>query len=303
MNISNLFYSIKQGFKNIYTNRLFSLASIGTISACLFLFGIFYFVLANFQHMIKVAESSVGITVFFEEGTDDDTIKQMGEDIKNARPEVSQVEFISADQAWAEYKETVFKQKPELVDSFGEDNPLEDSASLGIYLSDISKQKDLVSYIEGLSGVRQVNSSDTTAEGLTSFNSLVGYVSIAIIVILVAVAVFLISTTVSMGISVRRDEIAVMKLVGATDFFIRAPFIVEGMLIGLMGAALPLILLRYLYKTIIVYISEKFMLLAGILDFLDAGVIFKTLIPVSLAIGVGIGFLGSIWTVRKHLKV
>lgn len=302
MNASNIGYSVRQGFKNIYHNRLFSLASVGTISACLFLFGIFYFVLANFQHMIQVAETSVGVTVFFEPGTSQERMDEIGALIRE-RPEVAEIEFTSAEQAWENYKNTVFEGKEELVESFGDDNPLQDSASYGVYLNDISKQSELVSFIEGMADVRQVKSSDTTAAGLTSFNKLVGYISIAIIAILVGVAIFLISTTVSMGISVRRDEIAVMKLVGATDFFIRAPFIVEGMIIGLLGAVLPLILLRYIYQNVITYISEKFMMLSGILNFLDVAVIFRTLIPIALGIGVGIGFLGSIITVRKHLRV
>ncbi len=302
MNISSIGYSIKQGFKNIYHNRMFSLASIGTISACLFLFGIFYFLLANFQHMIQVAETSVGVTVFFEEGISQEEIDEIGTAIRG-RKEVASVVFTSAEEAWEQFKSTVLKDKDELTASFGDDNPLQDSASYGVYMSDISKQEDLVEYIQGLDGVREVRSSDTTAAGLTNFNRLVGYVSIAIVGILIAVAIFLISTTVSMGISVRRDEIAVMKLVGATDFFIRAPFIVEGVIIGLIGSALPLFLLYYIYKTVIVYVSEKFLLLSGILDFLDIKQIFHVLLPASLLLGIGIGLIGSIITVRKHLRV
>ena len=225
MNASNIGYSIKQGFKNIYHNRLFSLASIGTIAACLFLFGIFYFMLSNLTYMISEAETSVGVTVFFDENLSDQRIKEIGNEIRK-RPEVAKIEYTSAEEAWEKVKQDMFDGREELAESFGNDNPLRDSASYGVYLRDVSKQSQLVAYIESLEGVRQVKSSDTTAEGLSTFNKLVGYVSIAIIVILIAVAVFLISTTISMGISVRKDEIAIMKLIGATDFFVRAPFIV-----------------------------------------------------------------------------
>ena len=302
MNASNIGYSIKQGFKNIYHNRLFSLASMGTIAACLFLFGIFYFMLANFQFMIKEAETSVGVTVFFEEGTSESRMHEIGKMIEE-RPEVASVEFVSAEEAWEQVKEQMFEGREELAESFGDDNPLADSASCGVYLKDVSKQSQLVNYIEKIEDVRMVKSSDTTAEGLTTFNKLVGYVSLAIVIILIAVAVFLISTTISMGISVRRDEIAIMKLIGATDFFIRAPFIVEGIIIGMIGALIPLVILWFLYQKIVEYISTKFLLLSGVLNFLDAKTVFATLIPVAFGMGIGIGLVGSFITVRKHLRV
>lgn len=301
-NISTFFYSIKQGVKNIHRNRMFSLASMGTITACLFMFGIFYFLLANFQFMIKNAESSVGVTVFFDEGVEQAGIDAIG-DMLAARPEVEKIEFVSAEEAWERFKETNFQGEENLEESFGDDNPLADSASYEIYMNDISKQSEFVKYARGIEGVRQVNSSDTTAESLSSFNVLVGYISAAIIIILLAVAVFLISTTVATGISVRKDEISIMRLIGATDYFIRAPFIVEGILIGLTGALAPLIVLYFIYNKVIYYVQDKFGILSNILTFLDVDVVFKNLIPISLGIGVGIGFIGSYLTVKKHLRV
>ena len=300
-NFSSLGYSIKQGLKNIYHNRMFSMASIGTITACLFMFGIFYFILSNFQFMIHNAESSVAVTVFFEEGISSYQIEAIGEQIK-AREEVASCRFISAEEAWESFKEEVFKGQTDLEESFGDDNPLEDSASYEIYLNDISKQIELVAYLEQLDGVRQVNSSDTTASSLTSFNALVAYISAAIIIILLAVAVFLISTTVAMGISVRKDEISIMRLIGATDFMIRSPFIVEGIAIGIIGALIPLGVLFVIYNQVIDYIVDKFSILSNLLTFLSVGEVFKTLVPVSLLLGIGIGFVGSYLTVRKHLN-
>lgn len=302
MRIRTLTYALKQGFKNIRRNRMFSLASVGTIMACLFLFGIFYFIISNFQYMIKTAESSVGVTVFFDEGINEKQITAIGDKIQE-RKEVSKINFISAEEAWEKCQKDFFKEEQDLTDTFGNDNPLEDSASYEVYLNDVSMQPSLVKYIEKISGVRQVNSSDTTAANLSNINILVGYISVAIIIILIAVAVFLISTTVTTGISVRKDEIAIMKLIGATDFFIRSPFIIEGIIMGLIGAALPLIGLYFIYNKVISYISVKFNVLTGILNFLDVNVVFSSLIPISLLIGVGIGFIGSYLTVRKHLRV
>ncbi|MDF2804785.1 MAG: cell division transport system permease protein [Anaerocolumna sp.] len=278
---------------------MFSIASIGTIAACIFLFGIFYFIVANFQYMIKTAESSVGVTVFFESGVSEEQIKNIGEEIKS-RPEVISTEYISAEETWENYKEKYLSD--ELAASFGDDNPLADSASYSVYLDSIEKQKDVVSYINSLEGVRQVNHSDSIADTFKNFNALVGYISAAIIIILLSVAVFLISTTVTMGIAVRKEEISIMKLIGAKDSFIRAPFIVEGIIIGIMGALLPIGILYIIYHKLISYITEKYITIFRSFEFLHINKIFAILIPVSLLIGIGIGFFGSFITVRKQLR-
>lgn len=278
---------------------MFSIASVGTISACLFLFGIFYFIVANFQYMVKTAESSVGITVFFDSGISDERIVEIGNEIES-RPEVISIEFISAEETWKNYKEKYLSE--ELAESFGDDNPLEDSASYSVYLDNIEKQKEVVTFINSLEGVRQVNHSESIANSFKNFNALVGYVSAGIIIILLAVAVFLISTTVTMGIAVRKEEISIMKLIGATDMFIRAPFIVEGVVIGIIGSILPMGILYIIYHRIISYITEKYITIFRTFEFVHIHKIFSTLIPVGLLIGIGIGFFGSFATVRKQLR-
>lgn len=302
MKISSLLYSIKQGFKNIKRNKLFSLASIGTIATCLFLFGIFYFILVNFKYTVDMQEKSVGISVFFENNISDQQIKEIGNEIKKRR-EVASLVYISADEAWERYKKDTFYNEKELVETFAEDNPLKDSASYTVYLNKVSDQEKFVEYVKQIDGVRKVNNSAQLARGLNDFNVLLGYASGAIIILLLSVAIFLINTTITMGISVRKEEIGIMKLIGATDYFVRAPFIVEGIIIGLIGAALPLLILFAIYNQIIHYIGMKFSVLSNILHFLSAGHVFATLVPIALAIGVGIGFIGSFITVRRHLKV
>lgn len=302
MRISSIGYTIKQGFRNIWRNKMFSLASIATMSACIFLFGLFFAIVTNFQAMVKEAESGVAITVFFNEGISQEQIDKIGEEI-DARVEVSEYKFISAEEAWAEFKEEYFKGSEEAAAGFEEDNPLANSASYEIYMNDISMQPVLVDYLKGLEGVREVRQSEAVANTLSDFNSLIGYISVGIILILFLVAIFLISNTVTTGIAVRKDEIAIMKLIGATDYFVRAPFVVEGVLIGLIGAVLPLTLLYVLYNRVIVYIGEKFGFLSNLISFIPAKEVFRTLVPVALILGVGIGFLGSKITIRKHLKV
>lgn len=281
---------------------MFSLASIATMSACIFLFGLFYSIVVNFQSVVKEVESGVAVTVFFNEGVDQTQIDAIGNEI-DKRVEVSKKKFVSADEAWAEYQKQYFEGNEEMAQGFVNDNPLANSAHYEIYMNDISMQQSLVTYLESLDGVRDVKSSDVAANTLSDFNRLLGYISAGIILILLCVAVFLISNTVTVGIAVRREEIAIMKLIGATDYFVRAPFIVEGILIGLIGSALPLGVLYLMYRNIIVYIGEKFHWLSNIMNFLPVDTVFSTLLPVGLLLGVGIGFLGSRFTIRKHLKV
>ena len=311
MKISTLFYTIKQGFANIFRNKWYSLASIATISACLFLFGLFYSIVANFQNILKTAEEGVSVTVFFHSEMDNceshtegqipsqQRLEEIGQEIAR-RAEVSEVNFQSADDAWATFGPDYFGE--DYAEGFPE-NPLAGEDTYEIFLSDVSMQDALVTWLQSIPEVRKVNYSEMTANTLSGLNLLIAYVSMGIIVILLAVSIFLISNTVAIGISVRSEEINIMKYIGATDFFVRAPFVLEGMLIGLIGAAVPLGLIYSLYNYALNYVVNRFMVLSGFLKFLSVDDVFQILSPVSLGVGVGIGFLGSITTVRKHLHV
>lgn len=297
--LKTLFYSLGQGIKNLGRNRMFSLASIGTMTACLFLFGIFYFLLANIQQLLVEAESTVGITVFFDEGTDKDKIDLIGQEIlKNDM--VERIEYLSAEDAWINYKDEFLTE--ELAASFGADNPLADSASYTVYTVKVEYQEAVTAYLHEIDGVRQVNSSQELADTLQGVNRVVSYLSLAIILILLAVAMFLIGTTISMGISVRKEEISIMKLIGAADYFIRGPYIVEGILLGVIGSILPLLLLGVMYQKLTEFIAERFYSAFATFQFVDSAAIFSALIPLSLLIGLGIGFLGSYVTASRQLQ-
>lgn len=317
MRISTFGYVGKQGVKNIWRNKMFSLASIATMSACIFLFGLFFSILVNFQYIIKSAEEGVAITVFFNDDATEEQKKEIGEQLES-RDDVSEVKYVSADDAWAEFQKEYFGDNPELAEGFKDDNPLAHSDNYEVYMKTVkgdnkdliakskslsATQQDLVKFAQSLDGVRQVNKSDVVANTLSSVNMLVAYVSIAIIAILLGVSIFLISNTVTTGITVRKEEIAIMKYIGAKDFVVRSPFVIEGLIIGLFGAVIPLALLYFLYDKAIVYIMEKFSILKNIITFLPVGNVYIYLLPIGLAMGIGIGFLGSYFTVRKHLRV
>ncbi len=302
MRISTIWYTIKQGCKNIIRNRMFSLASIGTMAACIFLFGVFFSVVWNLEHVVDNVQSGVAVTVFFDEDLSEEEIKKIGSEIEK-RDEVESVKYTSAEEAWDTFKVDYFGENVDLAAVYNNDNPLEGAENYEVYLKDVSGQESLVTYLKSVEGVRQVNYSQVVADTLQNFNQLIALVCVAVIVILIGVSVFLISNTVTIGIAVRKEEIAIMKLIGATDFFVKAPFLFEGILIGLIGAALPLLVLDYAYNAITSYLLGEFSVIQNFLDIVPTSDIFSVLVPVALVMGVGIGLAGSLITTRKHLRV
>ena len=252
--------------------------------------------------MLKNAEKGVAVTVYFDDNATQNQIDEIGTAISK-RPEVRTYKFVSADEAWSEFQKSYFGNHKDAADSFADDNPLKDMANYEIYLKDVSKQASLVAYLEKLPGVREVHQSAATARTLTDFNSLVQLISFAIVVILIAVAIFLISNTITVGISVRKEEIGIMKLIGAKDSFVRAPFVVEGVTIGLIGSVIPLVILYIMYGKIIKYVAERFDALSDMFAFSSVSSIFRVLVPISLLLGVGIGYIGSRLTLKRHLHV
>lgn len=281
---------------------MYSLASMATMAACIFVFGIFFCLVQNINHIVKVAESGVAVTVFFDEGMSEAEIFEIGKKIEG-RSEVSEMVYVSAAEAWEEYKEVYFSENPQLAEGFAEDNPLANSAHYEIYLSDVEFQDELVTYMQSMDGVRKINQSEDIANILSDFNVLIGYASVAVIGLLLAVSVFLISNTITIGIHSRKEEIGIMKLIGATNAFARTPFLIEGIVIGFVGGVIPMGILFFGYSKLIEFVSGEFSLLTGVLQFLPVGELFKTLLPVAMLLSVGIGFFGSFFTTRKHLRV
>lgn len=302
MRISTFTYCLKQGMKNICRNIWFSLASVATICACIFLFCLFFSIVTNIQYMIKHVESTVGISVLFDESLSEDEILRIGEEIKK-QPEIKEIRYISAQEAWDSFQKEYFAGNEELAAGFADDNPLAGSASYEIFLYNIDSQENFVAYLQGLSGVRTVNYSNTAVAGLSSLNKVVGLLSLVIIGVLLAVSIFLINNTISVAAAFRKNESQIMRLIGATNFMIRAPFIVEGVMIGMAGALIPLIAMYFIYIRTISYIMLRFRIFSGMISFIPIDRIYPVMILAALAMGVGIGFFGSFFTIRKYLRV
>ena len=304
MRISTFWYCFKQGIINICRNIWFSLASTAIISACIFLFCVFFSIMTNVQHMVVTAESTMGITVFFDEDLSGDEILVIGAQIEAAKgSKIKGMNYISAEAAWEEFKTEYFGENTALAEGFAEDNPLAGSASYEIYLHDIADQGPMVDYLQTVDGVRKVNFSHSAVAGLSSFNKILTMLFGVLIAMLLAVAVFLISNTISVAAEFRKSENKIMRLIGATNFMIRAPFVVEGTILGLIGAAVPSVAMFFLYNKTVEYVMERFQLLSGIIRFLPIGEVYPVMVAISLALGGGLGFVVSFMTIRKHLRV
>ena len=302
MRPSTIWYTLKQGIKNIKRNWMFSIASILTMAACIFLVGVFYSLVTNVDNIAQKVEQEVPVTVFFDEGTTEEQMQEVGNLIQ-ARPEAERVEFESAEQAWENFKTDYFEGMEELAEGFADDNPLSGSASYEIFLNNIEEQDKIVERLEGMEGVRKVRYSSTAVAGLTSAGKMVGAMSAVIICVLLAVAVFLISNTISVAAAFRRRENEIMRLIGATNYMIRAPFVVEGVLLGALGAAVPLAGMYALYQRAVIYISEHYQMLTGMFEPIPLGNIFPYMAATAGCLGVGIGFFVSYFTIHRHLKV
>ena len=257
-------YTLWQGIRNMFKNGWYTLASVATIGACLFLLGMFYSIVSNAQHILYTVEEGVSVTVFFNEDVTDAQIDAFGQELLQ-RPEVRDVVFHSDEEIWATFGPSYFG--PDYQEGFPE-NPLKGEHNYEVFLRAVSLQDQLVGWLQTKPEVRLVRYSEVTASTLSGFNLMLVYVSAAIILILLAVSIFLISNTVRVGISVRSEEIGIMKYIGATDFFVRAPFVLEGIMIGLIGAIIPLALIYYLYDYVLNMLTTRFEMLSSMLSFL-----------------------------------
>ena len=196
MRISTFWFCMKQGLVNICRNIWFSLASTAIISACIFLFCVFFSVITNIEYMVRTAETTMGITVFFDENLTEDEIKDIGAKIESDKSGmIKEIKFVSAEEAWDSFKTEYFGEDEALSEGFADDNPLAGSSSYEIRLNNITDQDGMVAYLESIDGVRKVNYSNSAATGLASFNMILGLLFGVLIAMLLAVAVFLISNT------------------------------------------------------------------------------------------------------------
>ena len=307
--MSTLLYCIERGLINLRKNMLFSVASTATIAACIFLFCIFFSVFANVRNIAYQAETTIGISVFFNEGVSD----QEKEDFRDqvvAHGGIKEITYKSAEEAWEGFKEDYFGENAdELSEAFADDNPLAESDSYEIFMNNIEDQQAEVEYIRGFDIVREVNYAHSVIDALNKLNRVILILSAAMIGILFAISIFLISNTINLAAHFRKRENEIMRLIGATNGMIRAPFVVEGTFIGLIGTIIPLGLIYLIYRSAEQYLAER-IAAAGtlsafkdVINMLPFMQIFPVMLIVGAVLGVGTGFAVSFITIRKHLRV
>jgi len=306
--LNTLLYCIKQGLKNFIRNALFSIASVATVSACIFLFGIFLIIAANIQSILIEAETNVGITVFFEENAgqkEKDAIRNAIENYGGVR----EIRYVSADEAWEEFSSSYFgEESDEIREAFGSENPLASSDSFEVFMNDINEQNGMVEMLRNTSNVREVNFASNAVSMLNKLNDAVKWLSVIIIGILFAVSVFLISNTINVSAVFRKRENEIMKMIGAKDFMIRAPFVVEGLLIGLLGALIPLFAINAGYAKFSKWFTEQVRALTTgstineVIALVPIGELKPLLLLSGLVLGLGMGYFVSLFTINRHLR-
>lgn len=297
-----LSYIFKTGFKNLGAKKMFTFASIGTIACSVLIYCIFFLVASNIEGIIHKVETTVGIQVFFDEGLDEDTIKYIA--TNNFYTDyVKSMNFKSSNEAWDSFKKDYFGDKTELADAFENDNPLSNSASYEILLNDITKQYEYVNMIKNVPGVRQVNYSNVLIDTLTNLNFGISTFCIIFIALLLLIAIIIISNTISIASQFRRKENEIMKLIGATNMMVRAPFVLEGFFIGLFGSIIPIIIVCVSYNYIMSFIVKKATFARNIFEPISIIYLAPPMTFFSILISCLVCMIVSFITIRKHLKV
>ena len=299
MRYNVLTYLIGEGISNIFKNKKQAATSFGTMCVIMIFFGICFMLVGNFNSFIKQVEAEQGIQAYITNGATDDEVKELGEEIK-ALDGVNTIEYVSKEEALQHMKDRL-GDKSYLLDGYDQNNVF--PSSYVVTLTDLGKSSEVQAKIKEMQNVKKITSSDETIDMLVRIAKGVKIGSYIIIIALVCVSVFIISNTIKLTVYARRKEISIMKYVGATNSFIRWPFIVEGIIIGLISGAISLAIIAGLYIAIsqnVGFVSFLSKIGLSLLDFSD---MFNLIFIVYLGLGVGIGILGSSLSMRKYLKV
>ncbi len=299
MKYNVLTYLIGEGFSNIFKNKKQAATSFGTMCVIMIFFGVCFILVGNFNHFIEQVESEQGIQAFIENDATDQEVTEIGNQIKDLQG-VNTVEFVSKEEALQQMKDRL-GEKSYLLDGYEENNVF--PASYVVKLTDLTQTSNVKSQIEGMNNIKKVTSSDETIAALVKVANGIKIGSYIIIAALVFISIFIISNIIKLTVYARRKEISIMKYVGATNSFIRWPFIVEGVIIGLVSGAISLVIIASIYLLVEQNIGFIGFLSNLGLTLLEFSEMFNLILIVYLVLGVGLGVLGSTLSMRKYLKV
>ena len=298
MRYSVFSYLIKEGFKSTFKQKKMTSASIIIMCATMFIFGLFFVIGENVNSVITQIESQQGIQIFIDEDATDEEIDSLGNQIR-AIDGVNRVTFVSKEDALNSMKTTLGDES--LFEGWDEENPF--PASYYVTLTDLSLNDQVQSEINKLDNVDEIESQNTTINRLQSLANGIQITTIIILVLLIVISIFIISYTIKLTVHARRREISIMKYVGATNSFIRGPFIVEGIIIGVISAIITLVILGLAYNGVMGGIGDSVLIQEMGFGLLSFSEMFYLVLTVYLVLGVGIGVLGSTISMRKYLKV
>jgi len=294
---SVLGYLIGEGFRNVFKNKKSTVASLMIMCATMFIFGIFFLIGENVQEVMKQVEEQQAMQVFINPDATEQEITELGIKIKSIQY-VNQADHVTKEDALNTVK-SWFKDNQSLVEPFAKNNPFK--ASYVVTLTDLTKINEVQSQIMTFDNVTSITLRDDTINKLIDIASGVRTVSVVILVLLVLISVFIISNTIKLTVHARRKEISIMKYVGATNGFIRWPFMVEGIIIGVVAALVSVLLLGLAYNYVAAQATGMVEnIKISLLQFSDT---FNVLILTYLALGIGIGTIGSAISMRKYLEV
>lgn len=294
---ASLRYLIKEGFRNTWTNRMMSVASICVLMSCLVLIGSASMIFLNMDSLLSRIEEENVIMVYIKDNTADDAIVQMGDQIQTMS-NIEKVEFVAKEDAWAEQLETMEEAQAQFFTQISSDIPLPDAYKVTV--ADLGQFDATVKQLKTLQNVDTIRENKDLAQKLVSIRQGITIISIVIIAVLFAISLFIISNTIKLTVYSRRLEISIMKSVGATNSFVRLPFVVEGMILGIVSGAISLGLVWGLYELAIRQFSDLLRSLS--LSALPFAPYALAMLGIFVAIGIVSGVGGSLITMRKYLN-
>lgn len=303
MKFSVIGYLISEGFKNVLKNKKSTFSCLGVMCATMLMFGVFFAIAQNINHIVKTVEEAQGMQVFVAVDSTEQQVNHVEEQIKSIKIDdiyvINKIERVSKQKAYDTMKERM-KDYPSAMDYVEVDMFKQ---SFIINLTDLSYSSEVKTQIEQIDGVVKITSSDQTITTLMSLGNGIKLFTLVILCVLVVVSLFIISNTIKLSVHARRKEISIMKYVGATNSFVRTPFVIEGIIIGIMSSILSLLLVGGAYN----WCANKMRLSETIqtigINILSFNELFSQIIIVYIILGVGIGIIGSTISMRKYLDV
>lgn len=294
MKLNRLGYLIKSGFTGIFSHGLMSFATVTITMACLIIMGSFGLLVVNINEMIAGLENENEVVAFVDESLTEDEARAI-EPLIEAVPNVSGAEFETREQAMEEFQEDYDE------DLFDELDPSVFRHRFIIHLTDISLMSQTKTDLEQVDGIAKVRAHLDYAEAFITVRNVVSIVSLALIIILIVVSFFIMSNTIKLATFTRREEIAIMRMVGASNGFIRCPFIIEGLVLGLVGGLLAFVIEWALYSLLISKVIGG--VASGLISLLPVSAVMWPLLICFLAVGVLVGVVGGSSAIRNYLKV